>query len=76
MKKKLTKSRDKIIAGVFGGIADYFGLDHTVVRLIGAAIIIFTCFFPGILFYIAAALIMPEPDSKSDVMNGNFKKKE
>lgn len=26
MKKQLTKSRDKIVAGVFGGIADYFKL--------------------------------------------------
>lgn len=32
MKKKLTKSKDKIMAGVCGGIADYFEVDPTLVR--------------------------------------------
>lgn len=34
-KKHLTKSKDKVFLGVFGGIADYFGLDETLVRIIG-----------------------------------------
>ena len=51
MQKRLTKSQDKILAGVFGGIANYFNVDPTWVRIIGAALIIFTGFFPGTLFY-------------------------
>ena len=40
-KKKLTKSSDKIVSGVFGGIAEYFGWDKAIVRIIGAFLIIF-----------------------------------
>lgn len=36
--KKLTKSNDRIIAGVCGGIADYFGFDSTIVRLVITAL--------------------------------------
>lgn len=34
MQKRLTKSQNKILAGVFGGIADYFNLDPAWVRLL------------------------------------------
>ena len=34
-KKELTKSRDKVVSGVFGGIAEYFGWDKTITRIIG-----------------------------------------
>lgn len=43
-KKHLTKSKDKVFLGVFGGIADYFGLDETLVRIIGILIFVFTGF--------------------------------
>ncbi len=32
-KKQLVKSRDKIVAGVLGGVAEYLGWDKTIVRL-------------------------------------------
>lgn len=60
MQKRLTKSQDKILAGVFGGIANYFNVDPAWVRIIGAALIIFTGFFPGTALYIIAAMVMPE----------------
>jgi len=62
--KKLQKSNNKIIAGVCGGIANYFGIDATIVRL---AWVIFT-FIWGIGFfaYIIAILIMPPSDLSSD----------
>ena len=72
MKKRLTKSRNKVLAGVFGGLAEYFNVDPTWVRLIGAAIIIFTGLGPGILLYIIAAIVMPEPTRRSSTMDGNF----
>lgn len=75
MKKRLTKSQNKIVSGVFGGIAEYFDLDPTVVRLIGLAIIIFTGFLPGIIFYVIAAVIMPEGGSHNSAMDGDFDKK-
>jgi phage shock protein C len=61
MTKKLCRSNsDKKICGVCGGIAEYFGIDSTLVRL-GWALV--TLFGPGILAYIICALIIPEkPD--------------
>lgn len=42
MNKSLTKSSNKVIAGVCGGLAEYFGMDYTVTRLIYALLTIFT----------------------------------
>ena len=60
MSKQLTKSTyDKKIAGVCGGIAEYFNLDPTVVRVAYVLISVFSAAFPGILLYIILALVMP-----------------
>lgn len=59
MKKKLYKSvTEKKISGVCGGIAEYFEIDVTVVRL---AWVLFTVLGgSGVIAYIIAALVMPE----------------
>jgi phage shock protein PspC (stress-responsive transcriptional regulator) len=56
--KTLRKSRDRRIAGVCGGIAEYFGWDPTIIRIIWAVMIF--CYGTGLLAYIVAAIIMPE----------------
>lgn len=58
MKKKLYRSlTDKKLCGVCGGLAEYFDIDSTLVRLI---LVIFTlCGGAGLLFYIIAALVIP-----------------
>ena len=58
MKKKLTKSNDKILCGVCGGIAEYFDTDATLVRL--AAVLGSVFWGAGIFAYIIAAIIMPK----------------
>jgi len=59
MEKKLYRSYDdKVIAGVCGGLAEYFGLDASLVRIAFAATVLFAG--TGILFYILCALIIPE----------------
>lgn len=57
--KKLYKSStDKKLAGVCGGIAEYFNIDSTLVRL---GWVVFSLLGgSGLLAYIIAALIMPE----------------
>lgn len=75
MQKRLTKSQDRIVAGVLGGIANYFNVDPAWVRIIGAAIIIFSGFFPGALLYLVAAIVMPEPTREDTTMNGKFTSK-
>ena len=58
MEKRLYKSKkDRMICGVCGGLAEYFDVDPTLVR-IGAALIY--CSGYGIFAYIVAAVIMPE----------------
>lgn len=64
MKKRLYKSReDKKLCGVCGGIAEYFELDPTIIRL---AWVVFTLLGgSGIIAYIIAAIVMP--DKKEDI---------
>lgn len=56
--KKLYKSKyDRKLCGVCGGIAEYFKVDSTLVRLI---FIFLGLTASGVIFYILAALLMPE----------------
>ena len=55
--KKLYKSNNRMICGVCAGLAEYLGIDPTVVRLIWAALGLTGT---GILLYIIAALVMHE----------------
>ena len=87
--KKLYRSRkDRVFAGVCGGIAEYFGIDSTIVRLITFLLIV-----PGglsIWVYIALAIIIPsepygnvidesygekfnEPDKKEKTYEDNYR---
>ncbi|MBQ8797652.1 MAG: PspC domain-containing protein [Oscillospiraceae bacterium] len=59
MKKKLYRSKsDQKLAGVCGGVAEYLGIDSTLVRLVWALFVL--CAGTGVLAYIACALIIPE----------------
>ena len=59
MEKKLYRSgKDKKIAGVCGGIAKYFKIDSSVIRLVWALAIL--CAGTGLLAYIVCAFIIPE----------------
>lgn len=58
--KKLYRTPDdKMIGGVCGGLAKYFGLDSTLVRVAYALLSICTA-FSGVLVYLVLLLIMPE----------------
>ena len=59
MTKRCYKSTvDRKFAGVCGGIAEYFGVDSTLIRLIWIALSM--CLGSGLLFYILAAIVMPD----------------
>ena len=60
-KKRLTKSSNKMLAGVCAGLAEYLGWDVTAMRVVYVLASIFLAGFPGVLLYIILALIMPEP---------------
>ncbi|MGX4594430.1 PspC domain-containing protein [Leuconostoc sp. JNUCC 76] len=58
--KKLTRSRDnRVIAGVLGGIANYFNWDATLVRIIFVVLGLLPV-LPGILVYIIAWVLIPD----------------
>lgn len=61
MDRRLYRSRSKrMVSGVCGGIAEYFNVDATIVRLGVALVTVVTGVVPGLLFYFVAAVIMPE----------------
>ena len=65
--KKLTRSANKILAGACGGIAEYFDIDPTLVRILYAALSFFSAAFPGLILYIIMMLIMPEKDKNDNI---------
>ena len=52
-------SSDKMIAGVIGGIARYFGFDSTTARILYVILSVISVAFPGILVYVLLWVIMP-----------------
>ena len=59
MKKRLYRSRkDKMLAGICGGLAEYFAVDPSLVRI--ACVLLCLSAGKGLLVYILAAIIIPE----------------
>jgi phage shock protein C len=60
--RRLTRSsRYKIIAGVCGGLAEYFDMDPTVMRVLYVLVSVLSAAFPGIAAYIVLMFLMPPP---------------
>ena len=59
MKKLYLSEYDKKLTGVCGGIAEYFEIDSTLVRLAWVILSFFPP-FPGIIAYIIASIIIPK----------------
>lgn len=58
--KRLERPRiGRVLAGVCGGLAKYMEIDPTLVRVVFAAVIIFTC-FTGLLLYAIMWALIPE----------------
>ncbi len=49
-----------MIAGVCGGIAEYFEMDPTIVRILYVVASVVSVAFPGILVYIVLWIVIPE----------------
>jgi phage shock protein C len=59
--KKLYRSKsDCRLAGVLGGLGEYFEVDPTLIRLAYVVFTLTTGFFPGIIGYLLAILIIPK----------------
>ena len=66
MKKKLYRNtKNKMIAGVCAGVADYFNIDPTIVRILWVLVGLMA--FAGVILYIICMFIIPEkPDNYID----------
>lgn len=63
-KKKLRRPRTgRMLAGVCAGIANYFALDPTVIRVVYTLATVFTA-FSGIIIYFLLMLIIPEEENR------------
>lgn len=65
MNKRLYRSKNnKILAGVCGGLAEYFGVDPTIIRIayLVISLIISPLFLGGVVIYIIAAIIIPQDE--------------
>lgn len=61
MARRLQKSKNRLLLGVAGGIADYFNVDPVIVRVI--FIVLAFASGVGILLYVALALFMPKAEA-------------
>lgn len=58
--KHLKRSRnDRMIAGVMGGLGEYFAIDSTVLRLAYVGLTVLTGGVPGIIIYLIAIFLVP-----------------
>lgn len=59
--KKLRRStKDCMIAGVCGGLGEFFGLEASLLRIIYILLSLFSAGFPGLLIYIIMVLVVPK----------------
>lgn len=54
--------QNRMIGGICGGIAEYFNLDPTVVRVVYVLLSILSVAFPGIVVYLILWMLIPERD--------------
>jgi phage shock protein C len=59
MKRLRRSSTDRKIAGVCGGLAEYFEVDPTIVRLVVVAVALFTAVIPMLVGYLLSWMIIP-----------------
>ena len=62
--KKLHRSRtDKVLAGLLGGIGEYFNLDPVWIRFVFIIVLIFSEIWPAVVVYIIGYIMVPQaPD--------------
>jgi phage shock protein C len=60
--KKLYRSSNRVMAGVCGGIAEYFDIDPTLIRVVYVILSLFSVAFPGVLLYIILMILIPNYD--------------
>ena len=63
MAKRLTRSRDKKIAGVCGGIGEHLNIDPTIIRLVWLVAVL--VYGTGLIIYLLLWIVIPAPSNDS-----------
>ena len=63
MKRLYLSETDKKISGVCGGIAEFFNIDSSLIRLAWVLITILTGILPGLIAYLVAAIVIPKSEN-------------
>ena len=64
-KRKLERDKEKaVVSGVLAGLANYSDQDPVLFRVVAITFLILTGVFPGLIIYLAAAVVMPKRDSR------------
>ncbi|MCL6614856.1 MAG: PspC domain-containing protein [Firmicutes bacterium] len=66
MKRLYRSRRDRMLGGVCAGLAEYFEIDPTIVRLLAVAAFVMTGCFPTLFAYIVAWAIVPEAPAATE----------
>ena len=75
MKKKLYCSPDKKLCGVCAGVADYFNIDPTLVRLVVVLIALVTAIIPTLIVYLIIAIVIPNaPENYYQLFNNTSRR--
>jgi phage shock protein C len=61
MKRLYLSATDRKIFGVCGGLAEYFAIDPSILRIGVVVFALLTAVFPVVIAYIIAKLVIPEP---------------
>ena len=59
MKRLVRSKSQRMIAGVCGGIAEYFNVDPTIIRVIYVILSVLSVAFPGLIIYLILAFVIP-----------------
>ena len=62
MKRLYLSAEDKKISGVCGGIAEYFEIDSSLIRIAWIVLTILTGVVPGVIGYIISAIVIPSKE--------------
>ena len=67
MQKKLYREEDEaVVVGVMAGLARYCNQDPVLFRVLAVTFLVLTGFFPGVLLYFGAWLVMPKRTKHAD----------
>ena len=61
--RPLRRSRERLLAGVCGGLAEWLGWDRTLVRVLYVVGSILSAAFPGALVYVVLWIVIPDADA-------------